>query len=97
MIMGYLVSTPADLSACPRCDMPILIGLDEGLQARVDLVPLPNLAAEIAAIATGRWTYTRLRDGSLAHRDQSRLADPLLAAPVHAEHACPPASARRPA
>lgn len=87
--MTHFVSTVVELSTCHRCGLPILRALDEGIAARVDLVPLPDLAAEIAAIATGRQTYTRLRNGTLAYRDETRLADPKLASPVHAQHACP--------
>lgn len=86
--MTHFVSTTAELSTCGTCALPVLRALDEGVPACVDLVPLPNLAAEITAIATGRWTYTRLRDGSLAYRDETRLSDPAMASPVHAAHAC---------
>jgi len=84
----HFVSTAAELSACTTCGMPILRALDEGLPARVDLVPLPGLPAEIAAIACSRRTYTRLRNGQLAYRDETRLSDPHMASPVHAEHTC---------
>lgn len=86
--MIRLVSTKAELSTCATCALPVLRALDEGIPACVDLVPLPDLAAEIAAIATGRHTYTRLRDGTLAYRDEIRLSDPAMATPVHAGHAC---------
>lgn len=88
--MTHFVSTPAELSACKACDMPTLRALDEGMPTKVDLLPLPDLPAEITAIATGRRTYTRLRNGQLAHRDQTRLSDPDMATPVHAEHQCTP-------
>lgn len=90
----HFVSAPAELSACPHCPMPVLRGLDEGIPACVDLVPLSGLPAEIAAIASGLRTYTRLRDGTLAYRDDSRLGDPAMASPVHAQHACPTRSTR---
>lgn len=87
--MSHLVSTPAELSACARCRLPTLRALDEGMPARVDLLPLPDLPSEIAAIAAGRWTYARLRDGGLAYRDISRLSDPDMARlHIHAEHDC---------
>lgn len=88
--MTHFVSTAAVLSVCHRCGLPILRALDEGLPARVDLVPLPDLGAEITAIVTGRQTYTRLRNGGLAYRDDTRLSDPAMAATVHAQHACQP-------
>lgn len=90
----HFVSTPAELSTCGGCGMPTLRALDEGLPACVDLVPLPGLPAEIAAIAGGRQTYTRLRDGGLARRDESRLRDPAMASPVHAQHMCTSRSQR---
>lgn len=86
----HLISTTAELSICATCGMPILRALDEGLPARVDLLPLPDLPAEITAIACGRKTYTRIPGGGLAHRDETRLSDPAMAAPVHAQHACTP-------
>ncbi|WP_433368401.1 hypothetical protein ACQPZX_41490 [Actinoplanes sp. CA-142083] len=89
----HFVSTEAKLAICPRCTRPVLRAHDEGIPACVDLVPLPNLGAEIAAIARGLWTYTRLRNGYLAYRDTTRLADPAMAGQVHAEHACKGASA----
>ena len=88
--MTHFVSTAAELSACNTCGMPILRALDEGLPARVDRVPLPDLSAEITAIATGRQTYTRLRNGGLAYRDETRLSDPAMASRVHAQHVCQP-------
>lgn len=88
--MTHFISTPAELSTCATCALPILRALDEGIPARVDLVPLPGLPAEIAAIATGRQTYTRLRNGGLAYRDEVRLSDPAMATPVHAQHTCQP-------
>jgi hypothetical protein len=86
--MTHFVSTVAELSACTTCGLPTLRALDEGMPARVDLVPLSDLPAEITAIAGGRRTYTRLRNGQLAYRDDTRLSDPAMAAPVHAEHRC---------
>lgn len=86
---AHFVSTPAELSACASCALPVLRALDEGMPACVDLIPLPDLAAEVAAIATGRWTYTRIPGGGLAYRDVNRLADPAMASPVHAAHTCP--------
>jgi hypothetical protein len=88
--MTHLVSTKAELSMCATCALPVLRALDEGMAACVDLVPLAGLAAEVAAIATGHQTYTRLRDGTLAYRDESRLSDPAMASPIHAAHTCPP-------
>lgn len=93
--MTHFISTEAELSACATCGLPILRALDEGIPARVDLVPLFDLVAEIAAIATGRLTYTRLRNGTLAHRDEVRLADPAMASRVHAQHQCPDGTRRR--
>lgn len=87
--MSHFVSTVAELSGCRYCPMPVLRALDEGLPACVDLLPLTDLAAEITALAAGQATYTRLRNGQLAHRDLSRLADPAMSSPVHAQHACP--------
>ena len=86
--MTHLISTPAALSGCARCPMPVLRALDEGVPACVDLVPLDDLAAEIAALAAGLATYNRLPGDHLAYRDQSRLSDPDTSHPIHAEHAC---------
>lgn len=80
-------TTPPAVRACIRCGRPILHGLAEGLHARVDPVPL-DPAGERRAAAAGRWTYTLRRTG-LIHRDPDRRADPTLAAPVVAAHACP--------
>jgi hypothetical protein len=87
-VTKHFVSTEGKLSTCPRCALPVLRALDEGIPACVDLIPLPDLGAEIAAIANGHWTYTRLNNGYLAYRDTSRLADPAMAGRVHAEHTC---------
>jgi len=87
--MNHFVNTPAELATCPRCGMPTLRALDEGIPATVDLLPLPGgLPAEVAAIASGRRTYARLLNGQLAYRDQSRLADNHLASNIHAQHDC---------
>lgn len=86
--MRHLESTAAQLDTCRRCGMPVLHALDEGVRIRVDLVPLPNLAAQVAALAAGRPTFAQLRGGQLAYRDPSRLANPAMAERVHTEHEC---------
>jgi hypothetical protein len=80
-------TTPPAVRACPVCQRPLLHGLAEGLLARADPVPV-DPAAERQALDAGRWTYTLRRTG-LIHRDPDRRADPTLAAPVVAAHACP--------
>ena len=90
MSRTHLISTVANETACPRCHGAILTALDEGLPARVDTTPLPNHQAEIAALLTGRRTYTQLPTGELAHRDPDRITDPNLRGTIHAEHKCPP-------
>ena|SRR5687767_13343368 len=86
--MTHFVSTVATPSRCPRCRTPILTALDEGLTARVDLAPLRDRQAEIAALLTGRRTYNRLNIGHLVYRDATRIAGNSLAGTVHAEHQC---------
>lgn len=85
----HLITTRAQPDTCHRCQDPILIGLAEGLTARVNITPLPDRAAEIAALLAGLHTYTRFSNGELAHRDANRIRDPHLATrAIHAEHKC---------
>ena len=86
--MTHFISTPAQLTTCPRCKLPILTAHDEGLRVRVDLIPLPDRQAEIAALLEGRWTYTRTRNGHLVHRDATRIAAGTITGPIHADHKC---------
>ncbi|MER5703494.1 hypothetical protein ABT023_16335 [Micromonospora sp. NPDC002296] len=86
--MTHFISTPAALATCPRCRLPIITAHDEGIRVRVDLVPLPDQAAEIAALLQGRTTYTRLRNGHLVTRDAPRIAARTLTGPTHADHRC---------
>ncbi len=82
----HLITTTAEPSTCPRCRQPILFALDEGLPARVDVQPIAQ-ADEPAVLLSGRWTYTRLRLGDLAHRDADRIrGNP--PGPIHAQHHC---------
>lgn len=90
----HLVTTRARTATCHRCQDPILIGLAEGLTARVDATPLPDHDAEIAALLAGLRTYTKFANNELAYRDAGRIREhqkrnPRLAPrPIHAEHKC---------
>lgn len=86
--MSHLISTTATETTCPRCHTPLLVALDDGLPARVDAQPLPDRAAEIAALLDNRWTYTRTHYGQLIHRDATRIAARTLQGTIHAEHKC---------
>jgi hypothetical protein len=83
---AHLITTPATGQACRHCHTPVLAGLAEGLHTRVDLTPL-NPADEVAALLTGRWTYTLTRTG-LIHRDATRIAGDTLTGPILADHKC---------
>lgn len=86
--IGSAMETSAPiLKTCHRCRRLILTGLAEGVHAYVDLIPV-SAAGEIAALLSGRETYTLRRSG-LIRRDVYRRADPTLAAPVLATHVCP--------
>jgi len=90
----HLVTTRAKPATCHRCRDPILIGLADGLTARVDATPLPDRNAEIAALLAGLRTYTRFSNDELAYRDADRIRehhkrDPRLAPrQIHVEHKC---------
>jgi hypothetical protein len=86
--MSHLASTVATETRCPRCHAPLLAALDEGLHAQVDIKPLADPQAEIAALMQGRWTYTHTHWGHLVHRDATRIAGNTLRGPIHAEHRC---------
>ncbi|GIE84593.1 hypothetical protein [Actinoplanes regularis] len=86
--MTHFASTAAQLDACRRCAMPILVALDEGIVVRVDLLPLASIGAQVEALAAGIPTYARLHDGQLAYRCSTRLSDPRMTERVHARHAC---------
>jgi hypothetical protein len=89
MSSPYLVTTRAQPAACPRCEAPTLVGLAEGITARVDAAPLPDRQAEIAALLAGLHTYTRLSNSELIYRDASRIRDPRLnRRDIHAQHKC---------
>lgn len=88
--MNHLATTPARETTCPRCGAAMLIGLAEGLTAKVDIDPLPDRLAEIAALLANKSTYTRLGNKELVHRDAGRITDPKLQGHIHAEHRCPP-------
>lgn len=85
--MSHFVSTLAQLAVCHRCGTPVLDALDEGIRIRVDLLPL-SPAGQARALAAGQQTYGRLRDGQLAYRCATRLADRRMAERVHAKHDC---------
>lgn len=85
----HLATTRARPDTCHRCRDPILIGLAEGLTARVDATPLPDRNAEITALLAGLRTYTRFSNDELAYRDPTRIRDPRLSKrEIHAEHKC---------
>jgi len=86
----HLATTAARDSTCARCGAPTLVGLAEGLTARVDVTPLPDRAAEIAALLANKATYTRMRNKELVHRDAGRIGDPHLRGDIHAQHKCLP-------
>ncbi|WP_148083677.1 hypothetical protein [Micromonospora sp. Llam0] len=83
----HLVSTPAKLTTCPRCKTPVLVALDEGLRAVVDLAAIPP-AEEIRALLSGRKTYTRLQCGELVYREPDRIRGGLLKGDLHQQHTC---------
>lgn len=94
MIGPHLVTTPAVPALCPRCRHLTLTGLAEGLTARVDPTEL-DPAGEVAAILTGRATYTLTPAGELVHRDASRITGGLTGV-ILPEHDCPHAASDKP-
>jgi hypothetical protein len=86
MSSTHLITTTAKVETCPRCHMPVLAGLAEGLRAVADLAAL-NQAGEIAAIVAGLATYTLAGSVGLLHRDASRIAGGLKG-PTLAQHQC---------
>lgn len=83
----HFETTPPLVHRCRRCAQPVIYGLAEGVPARTDVHPI-DAAAEVAAVAAGRQTYTLTRLG-LVHRDAYRRCDPALASPVVVDHECP--------
>ncbi|AGL13858.1 hypothetical protein [Actinoplanes sp. N902-109] len=83
----HLETTAPTVTLCARCRRTVIVGLAEGIPARVDPTPIAP-AAEAALAAAGRQTYTLRRTG-LIQRDASRRADRSLASPVLAQHQCP--------
>lgn len=85
---AYLITSPVAGTIHALCHTPVLIGVAEGLTARVDLTPL-NQTGEIHALCDGLQTYTLTRTG-LVHRDARRIAGTTLtgAGPILAEHRC---------
>lgn len=85
---AHLATTAVTGTIHAMCGAPVLVGLAEGLTARVDLTPL-NRAGEIVALIVGLQTYTLTRAG-LVHRDARRIAGTSLrhAGPVLSEHRC---------
>ncbi|GAB2952063.1 hypothetical protein GCM10027280_45580 [Micromonospora polyrhachis] len=85
---AHLITTPVAAGIHLRCGTPVIVGVAEGLLARVDLTPL-NRAGEIHALIAGLQTYTLTRHG-LIHRDAGRIAGTSLAkaGPVLAQHTC---------
>jgi hypothetical protein len=84
----HFISTVTTESRCPRCHTPLLTALDEGVTARVNAAPLPDRAAEIAALLDGRWTYILTANKHLVLRDANRIASGTLRGTIHAEHKC---------
>lgn len=91
LMADHLVTTRATPTTCRRCEGQLLVGLAEGITARVDAEPLTGRAGELAALTEGRITYTRFRNGELVERTPGRITDPflLLRGPIHASHQCP--------
>lgn len=91
----YLASTTTRKTRCRHCRATILVGLAEGLRARVDVQPLEGVVAEVDAQLERRWTYTLATNGELIQRDAPRIAAGLLSGPIHAEHRCAIAIVRK--
>lgn len=83
---NHLITTAANGALCPRCRAIVLLGVAEGLTARVDLTPI-NRAGEIAALLANLQTYSLSRTG-LVHRDAGRIGGSKLRGPVLAQHQC---------
>jgi hypothetical protein len=88
-----LISTPAGAGKCRRCRAALLVGYDRGLLARVDADPVDRVG-EFAALVDGRWTYARLADGSLMHRDADAITAGQAGRGVYVEHRCHSRQAR---
>jgi hypothetical protein len=86
---SHLITTRSTQDPCPRCGAPVYTGWAEGLHATVDTEPL-DPANEVAALITGRWTYTRTPGGELVHRDAGRITGGSVPGTVHAQHRCTP-------
>lgn len=87
MTGNHFVTTTATAALCPRCLNLTLIGISEGLTARVDTLELAP-AAEVEALLAGRQTYTLTRGGELVHRDADRITSGLAGVTLGA-HNCP--------
>lgn len=80
------MSTKVRRQRCRRCRRWTLAGFDVGLPAVVEPRPI-NADTELAALLVGRWTYDKLVDGTLRHRDPTLIAD--RDRPVYVAHHCP--------
>ncbi|PRX95598.1 hypothetical protein [Allonocardiopsis opalescens] len=87
-----LYTTPAEPRLCVRCDTWVLRAHADGVDIRVDPVPL-DAAAEEQAVAEGRSTYDAVfltwpARTYLEYRDEHRRARP-RDGPVLRAHRCP--------
>lgn len=84
----HLISRAARTTPCPRCQRPMLCGLDEGQAYRVDPTPL-NVQGEVRARLQRRMTYG-LFGRMVCHRDEWRIRQDTTGGrpPVLATHRC---------
>lgn len=83
----HLISTRAIPRKCPGCGNQILVGIDEGVNARADATPITP-ANEAPVLITGRRTYTLISSGYLIHRTAAHITSGQPRGTIHAEHKC---------
>jgi hypothetical protein len=83
----HLITTPAKSTKCPGCGAALLVGLSDGLSARVDETPITP-ADEFGVLAKGLWTYIRIPSGYLIHRTAGHITSGRPRGAIHAQHQC---------
>jgi hypothetical protein len=84
----HLISTPSRVVTC-HCGATLLAAHDSGEPVTVDATPLPDRAAEIAALIQNRRTYTHTIGRQLIHRTPGIIRSGWPPGTIHASHKCP--------
>jgi hypothetical protein len=83
----YLESTPVRRKLCHGCRHWTLMATAEGLPVTVEVRPIDRVK-ELPALIRGLATYALLAGGTLAHRDQWRIAGGLIGRGIYVQHQC---------